>query len=284
MSKNGIILIDKSIGMTSREVDNKVGRLFSTHKVGHLGTLDPFASGLLIVALNGGTKFLPYLPDDKKTYIATLLLGKKSSTGDTEGEISEEQEVGEINEDKVKEALSSFLGESYQLPPLTSAIKVDGVPLYKYAHKGIEKERKKRLINVYDISLLSIVDKEISFKVTVSSGTYIRVLGEDIASKLGSVGYLTSLRRVAIGDISVEDAIKLEEVDESRVTDPTPFVTGYPHLEIDEVTMKMVKDGRTLDLKSDYGEKLLLVHKGSAIAIYSQKENSLYKAERGLFS
>ena len=281
--KSGIILLDKSIGMTSREADNRVGRLFSTRKVGHLGTLDPFASGLLLIALNGGTKFLPYLDDEEKTYEASLLLGEKSSTGDKEGEIIERKEVPFLKESAIKEALLSFLGESLQLPPMYSAIKINGTPLYKLAHKGEEIERKKRIIKVHSIELLSIKEHTISFRCTVSKGTYIRVLGEDIASKLGTVGHLTSLRRTSVGAISVDKAVHLDEIEESSIVDPTPFLTSFPHLEVDMGTSKMAKDGRKLFLGGEYGEKLLLTHGGTALAIYTRIEGGFYKAERGLF-
>ncbi len=281
--KSGIILLDKSIGMTSREADNRIGRLFSTHKVGHLGTLDPFASGLLLIAVNGGSKFLPYLNDEEKTYEASLLLGERSSTGDNEGEIIERKEVPILSESLVKEALLSFLGESLQLPPMSSAIKINGTPLYKLAHKGEEIERKKRLIKVYAIELLSIEGNAVSFRCTVSKGTYIRALGEDIASKLGTVGHLVSLRRTYIGEISVDKAIPIEEVNESSVLDPTPFLTSFFHLEVDEKASKMARDGRELDLKGEYPERLLLTHEGIALAVYAKKEGSIYKSERGLF-
>ncbi len=281
--KSGILLIDKDIGMTSREVDNKIGRIFKTHKVGHLGTLDPFASGLLIVALNGGSKFLPYISDDRKVYEATLSLGKKTSTGDLDGETIERKDVPPLSEGKVKEALLSFLGESLQLPPMYSAIKINGTPLYKLAHKGEEIERKKRLINVYSLELLSMKDKEISFKAKVSAGTYIRTLGEDIALSLGTVGHLTSLRRTSIGSISVKEAIHLAEVSEPMVKEPTPFISSYEHIEVEAKDVKAIKDGKSIDMKRDCGSKIILTYEGIALAVYAKKEGSVYKAERGLF-
>lgn len=280
--KSGIILIDKDIGMTSREVDNRIGRLFSTRKVGHLGTLDPFASGLLLIAINGGTKFLPYLPDTKKTYEATLLLGEKTSSGDKDGEVIKRREIPSLSEEKVNEALSSFLGESYQLPPMSSAIKINGTPLYKLAHKGIEIERKKRPINVYAIELLSLEKDRISFCVTVSSGTYIRTLGEDIAAKLGSIGHLISLRRTAIGNISVSRAIKLDEAKEDEILDPTPFL-DYEQLEVEEDMVKSIRNGKAIELGEGHQDKLVLTYEKKAVAIYIRKEGNLYKAERGLF-
>ena len=142
MENGGLILIDKPEGMTSREVDNRIGRRFGTHKVGHLGTLDPFATGLLVVAVNRGTKFLPYILDGEKTYQAVLKLGQKNSSGDKTDPIIEEKEVPELDEKKIQDALASMLGKQLQTPPMTSAKKVDGVALYKQAHKGVEVERK----------------------------------------------------------------------------------------------------------------------------------------------
>ena len=127
---DGIILLNKDKGMTSRNVDNAIGHLFHTKRVGHLGTLDPFATGLLVIGVNKGTKFLTYLDDSKKTYIAKLHLGKKTSTGDIDGEIFEEKDVPNFSQEEIEEVFASFLGEGEQIPPMTSAIKIDGVPLY----------------------------------------------------------------------------------------------------------------------------------------------------------
>ena len=279
---SGILYVDKPAGMTSRALDNAIQKRFSTRKVGHLGTLDPFATGLLLVAVEKGTKSLAYLQDGKKTYQAELVLGKKTSTGDPEGEVIEEKEIPTLSKEKVKEALSSFLGESYQLPPMTSAIKVDGVALYELAHKGKEIEREKRKIYIHDIRLLKLEGNVLYFEATVSSGTYIRVLGEDIAEKLGTVGYLKSLRRTSVGDISIENAIPLEEISEADFHDPSEAI-DLRKVEIQsEAMLKDIQNGKKMPLHSKE-DKILFTHHGEAFAVYKKEKEGLYAAERGLF-
>ncbi len=279
--QDGIILIDKEIGMTSRQVDNAIGRLFHTHHVGHLGTLDPFASGLLVVCLNKGGKFLPYLEGGRKTYRATLRLGTSTSTGDPTGQITETLPVKTYEKSEIEGVLVSFLGRSVQIPPMTSAIKIDGTALYKLAHKGEEIERKGREIEVHSISLDSYGGDEVSFTCGVSSGTYVRVLGEDIAKKLGTIGHLTSLRRTSVGKMDVKDAHKLEEVDEGKIIDPSGFVE-LPRQELNEQGYKMALNG--MKLRFNRGEeRLLVIYQGKAIAIYERMEEGRYKSIRGLF-
>jgi tRNA pseudouridine55 synthase len=281
--ENGIVLLDKGAGMSSRDVDDALEKLFKTKKVGHLGTLDPFATGLLVIGLNKGTKFLPYLDDAKKSYIATLRLGYRSSTGDPEGEIAKEGEVPPLSAETIARTLSSFLGKSEQLPPMTSAIKVNGEALYKAAHRGEEVERKPRQIEIFSINLVSYANGEIVFTSTVSRGTYIRVLGEDIAQALQTKGYLTSLRRLSIGDFRLDLAKKLADLTEKDVMDPTLAIRSMKHIEIDEADLGRVKNGAPMTLAQDYGEKVLLVLHEEAIAVYARTRGAFYHSERGLF-
>jgi len=276
----GLLLIDKGEGVTSRYVDNRIHRLFHTHKVGHLGTLDPFATGLLIVAVNEATKYLPFLPDEDKTYVASLRLGIKTSTGDKTGEEIETAAVPSLSKEKVIETLNAFLGESEQLPPMTSAIKVDGTALYKLAHKGEEIERKKRKIFVHEIGLLSMEGDTITFYAKVSKGTYMRVLGEDVAVRLGTVGYLESLRRTKVGDITLEKAIRLEDVKEDDLVNPASFV-ALPRIEIEKKDIDKVRNGVRLSFSS-ISTHILLTHKGKGLAVYEKTEEGPYRCLRGL--
>ncbi|MCQ2799398.1 MAG: tRNA pseudouridine(55) synthase TruB [Bacilli bacterium] len=277
---NGIVLIDKERGYTSRKVDNVLGKRFLTHSVGHLGTLDPFATGLLIVAIGKGTKLLPYIEDGDKTYEATLVLGKKTSTGDPEGEVIEEKEIPEITKEKLDEVLASFLGESEQVPPMYSAIKINGVPMYKAARKGEVVELKPRKITVHEISG-SIEGNEIRFVAKVSKGTYIRVLGEDIASKLGTVGFLSSLRRTSIGDIDVKDAKHIDDVLDEDIVEGTSFI-NLPKLSLNETAKAKAMNGVKLHLNTKH-DKVLLVYENSLVAVYVRKEENVFVSERGLF-
>jgi tRNA pseudouridine55 synthase len=280
---SGIIFLDKEVGMTSRYVDNAIMKRFNTRKVGHLGTLDPFASGLLIIGINKGTKALSYLDDSKKSYVASLVLGKKSTTLDIDGEISDAGAIPSLTEEDIKTVLSSFLGESEQLPPMTSAIKINGTPLYKLAHQGKEIERKKRKVTIYSINLISYKDDVIVFSTTVSRGTYIRVLGADIAKKLGTDGYLSSLRRSAISTYLLSISHKLDELDENSIVDPTIYINTMKHLEVDEEGRSYAMTGKSMCLDEDYGERILLTYKGSALAVYKLLGKGTYAPERGLF-
>ncbi|MCQ2797543.1 MAG: tRNA pseudouridine(55) synthase TruB [Bacilli bacterium] len=278
---NGIILLDKEEGLTSRTIDNKIQRLFETRKVGHLGTLDPFATGLLVIGVNKGTKCLTYIDDSRKTYVATLVLGKKTSTGDLTGEIIEEKEVKTLDLKTIEDVLASFLGKGEQIPPMTSAIKVNGQALYKIAHKGGEVERKPRPIEIFSIRVIEYKDNILVFETEVSRGTYIRVLGEDIALKLGTVGYLSALRRTKVDNISIEDAVKIGDLTIDNLHNAVNMIS-IPHYDINDVEYQLVMNGRKLWLKSNE-EKLLLVHNNECVAVYSKFEDKHYQPERGLF-
>lgn len=277
----GILLVDKEAGMTSRKVDNLLQKRFLTKKVGHLGTLDPFATGLLIVAVGKATKCLPFLDSSFKTYEAELLLGSKTSTGDLEGEeiLRKDPKIHEKQE--IEETLSSFLGESTQIPPMSSAIKVDGVALYKLAHKGQEIERKPRKIVISSIRLLSQEGPRIRFEAEVSSGTYLRTLGEDIAERLGEVGHLVSLRRTKIGSVDVRKAKRIAEVSEGDLLSPLPFIT-LPKIEATEKQSEAIKNGKAMILDSHESEVCLFFQE-EALAVYAKGEDGLYRSKRGLF-
>ena len=274
-------MVDKEAGMTSRKVDNLLQKRFLTKKVGHLGTLDPFATGLLIVAVGKATKCLPFLDSSSKTYEAELLLGSKTSTGDLEGMEILRKDPGIHEKQEIEETLSSFLGESTQIPPMSSAIKVDGVALYKLAHKGQEIERKPRKIMVSSIRLLSQEGPRIRFEAEVSSGTYLRTLGEDIAERLGEVGHLVSLRRTKIGSVDVRKAKRIAEVSEGDLLNPLPFIT-LPKIEATEKQSEAVKNGKAMILDSHESEVCLFFQE-EALAVYTKGEDGLYRSKRGLF-
>lgn len=214
---NGIILINKEKGCTSHDVVYKVKKLTNS-KVGHTGTLDPNATGVLPLLIGEATKISKYLINHDKEYEVVLELGKKTSTADVEGEVIKEKEVpAEIFEKQhVKEILKTFIGKQEQVPPIYSAIKVNGKKLYEYARKGQEVKLEPRKIEIYNIELLNINkdEKQISFRVKCSKGTYIRSLCEDIAEKLGTVGFMKELKRTVVGDFKIENAITVEELKE----------------------------------------------------------------------
>ena len=211
---NRIILINKEKGYTSHDVVAKVKKLLNIKKVGHTGTLDPNATGVLPLLLNDGTKISKYLIEHDKEYEVVLKLGIKTDTADGEGKILKESEVKKEIFEKVEETLKSFIGKQEQIPPMYSAIKVNGKKLYEYARSGENIEVEPRNIEIYSINLQNIDKKEneISFKVSCSKGTYIRTLCEDIASKLGTVGFMKELNRTKVGSFKIEDAIKIDKI------------------------------------------------------------------------
>ena len=217
---NGIIIINKSKGYTSHDIVAKVKKI-TREKVGHTGTLDPLATGVLPLLIGKGTLCSKYLMNHDKTYKVVLKLGIKKSTGDEEGDILQQEVVNEklLDENNVKTVLESFLGEQEQIPPMYSAIKVNGKKLYEYARKGQQVEIEPRKITIYDIKLLKI-DKtsfEIQFEVSCSKGTYIRSLCEDIAKKMGTVGYMKELQRTRVGTFTIEQSVLVEDLNKENV-------------------------------------------------------------------
>lgn len=214
----GILIVDKPKDCSSNNVVNKVKKLLNT-KVGHTGTLDPNATGVLPLLLGKGTKFSKYLINHDKKYIATLQLGTKTTTADIEGEIVERMDVDSscFDENNVTKCLNSFLGKQIQTPPIYSAIKINGKKLYEYARNNIEIEIPKRSIEIYSIGIVDIdlSKKVIEFEVECSKGTYIRSLCEDIAKVLGTVGYMKDLRRVRAGDFDISNSVSIKDIEEN---------------------------------------------------------------------
>lgn len=278
---SGSLLIDKKIGVTSRDEVNHISFLLKEKKAGHVGTLDPFASGLLIILLGKSTKIAPFLETMDKTYLASLKLGQKTLTGDLTGEVIEEKEVLSLSKEYIKETFESFLGESEQLPPMYSAIKVDGKELYKYAREGKEIERKKRKIFVHSIELLSYENNEITFIAKVSKGTYIRTLGEDIANRLGSIGHLTNLTRIAIGPYSLKNAKKSDEVTIDDLISNEIMLKHLPSYQVEGELLKKALNGMHFRLPID-ANLVALKDKEGIIAIYERLPNGVYSPKRGL--
>ena len=282
---DGFVFIDKEPGYTSKDVSMKVGKLFHTTKVGHIGTLDPFASGLLIVMVNKATKSLICFEDFPKRYVATIKLGEYKDTMDIEGTTTETCPIPELNKEIIEKTLKKFLGKSMQTVPLTSAVHVNGKRLYEYAHRGQQVELPQREIEIFDIKLLDFAKDEITFETYVSKGTYIRVLGADIAKELGCVGYVNALRRVSTGPFDVSEAVKLGELKEENVKPIGETLSRFLKTRVvDEVEALDIKNGKIkiypLEVKED---KLLIVDKdNNPIALYTNIENQ-YIFRRGLF-
>ena len=279
--KSGSLLINKEIGLTSRQEVNNVSHRLGEKKAGHIGTLDPFADGLLIVLLGSSTKISPFLEVMDKTYLATLKLGIKTNTGDLTGEVVETKEIPELTKAKINDVLGTFLGKNTQIPPIFSALKVNGQPMYKYARKGIEIERKPREIEIFKIYLVSFEKDEITFLAKVSKGTYIRTLGEDIAERLGTVGHLTKLTRTEIGPYSLKDAKKSSEVNDEDLVPMEKMLAHLKSFEVEGDLAKKALNGMHFRLPIN-DETILLKDKDGIIALYKREPNGVYSCVRGL--
>ncbi len=270
-----ILSVYKESNMTSRDVCNIIGKHFKTKKVGHTGTLDPLARGLLIVCTNKDTKLVDILTAKKKEYIATIKLGIKTDTLDITGNIIERSNYNFTKEELLR-VLNSFLGKSKQQVPIYSAIKIKGKKLYEYARNNIEVELPVRDIEIYNIELLEYKDDLITFKVEVSKGTYIRSLIADICSKLGTVGVMQSLLRTKQGDFKVEDANKIEDIlnDKYTVISYDTVFKNYPIVNLKEMEYQKVLNGVKMDF----------AFKDDIIALkYNNLYVALYKYDMGVY-
>jgi tRNA pseudouridine55 synthase len=214
LSEGRVLLIDKDKGKTSFNVVSNIRRIFNIKKVGHAGTLDPAATGLLIVALGKKTKEIYKYQDMSKIYTGIITLGKKTPSMDSETEPVETKGFDHVSENDIEEVRKTFLGEIQQIPPMYSALKHKGKALYKYARKGIDIKREPRKVNIYNFEINKIELPNITFKIECSKGTYIRVIADDFGSKLNCGAYLSELRRTQIGEYKVEDALTISELDE----------------------------------------------------------------------
>ncbi|MEQ9824895.1 MAG: tRNA pseudouridine(55) synthase TruB [Puniceicoccaceae bacterium] len=215
---NGILLIDKPSGITSHDVVDRVRRTLKMKKVGHAGTLDPNATGLMMILVGKGTKASQYLMSMDKTYTGTIQLGLETDSYDIDGEVLQESTPAAIDEAILLEHMRSFIGDQYQKPPMFSAKKVKGVPLYKHARKGKEVEREERLIRISDFRMLANRFPHLDFEIAVSKGTYVRSVAHDLGKKLGTGACLTALRRTRISDFSIENAVDLDVLAELSTT------------------------------------------------------------------
>ncbi len=269
---HGVVLLDKPAGLSSNEALNRVKRKLNAKKAGHTGTLDPFATGLLPLCFGEATKFSQDLLNADKTYETTIRLGIQTATGDTEGEILNRQNVDHITIERIKAVLPHFIGEIKQIPPMYSAIKRDGRPLYEYARAGLEIERQARHIMIHGIELLDFSSPFLRLKISCGKGTYIRVLGEDIGKKLDSCAHLQTLRRVKVGTIDIDDASPLSDIElakspyEAIVLKPVDYLlSSFPLIELSTELSRRFMHGQRLSLEK---EKLPLFEMGQRVRVY----------------
>ncbi len=217
----GIIVVDKPTGYSSNFILQRVKRLFNARKAGHTGSLDPLATGVLPVCLGEATKVSEFLLDADKRYQVTCTLGVLTDSGDADGNVIERQPIPVFDESRLKTVCETFLGEQQQIPPMFSALKHQGQPLYKLAREGIEVDRKARHIKIYEIAVISLDENSFTLNVHCSKGTYIRTLVQDIAAELGSMGYVSELRRTTAAGFDLQSAYTLDELNELVETAPT---------------------------------------------------------------
>tara|TARA_B100000795_G_scaffold262875_1_gene241277 strand:- start:111 stop:1016 length:906 start_codon:yes stop_codon:yes gene_type:complete len=254
---DGLLLTDKPLGLSSSQLVSKIKILFLAKKVGHTGTLDPMATGLLPICLGEATKFSSYLLNADKTYEGLIRLGYKSTTGDMEGEITKQNIDNMPSVDQIKETLNKFIGTIEQLPPMYSALKYQGKPLYLYAREGIDIKRPKRKVTIYAIELLDYQDDRLRIKIKCSKGTYIRTLAEDIGDQLNVGGYLIELRRTKIGNLSIENALNIEQI-KNTISDertklllpPEALLSKYEKIILNSNEENEIKDGKIVEKKA----------------------------------
>jgi tRNA pseudouridine55 synthase len=249
---DGILLLDKPVGMSSNQALQRARRLFRARKAGHTGSLDPLASGMLPVCFGSATKVSGFLLDSDKTYRATLALGERTSTGDAEGEVVERSAVPTLDDARVREALGRFVGPYRQVPPMYSALKRDGRPLYELARAGVEVEREARDLTLHRLDLLRLDVRSVEFEVACSKGTYVRTLGEDIARALGTVGHLAALRRLQVEpfgegpmyDFGTLEAVPDEAALDRRLLGADSALRNWPSVQVDATGETDLRHGR----------------------------------------
>ena len=280
---DGIILINKPLNCTSHDVVNKVRKICHTKKVGHCGTLDPLASGVLVLCINKATKALQFITSEDKEYIATITLGKATDTYDLEGKITSEKEYqNDLTLKQVEETLKTFLGKQKQVPPIYSAIKVNGKKLYEYARNNEKVEIEPRDIEIYSLELLSFEKNEIKIRTHCSKGTYIRSLCVDIASALGYPGVMSSLIRTKSGHFALEDCITLEDLEQNpnQCIPIEEAFKDFKSLMIEDE--KIVYHGKTISSFLE-GQVAIKNKEGKILAIYEQVGKNTLKSVRGLW-
>ena len=251
---HGVLLLDKPAGMSSAQALAKVKWLLNAEKAGHTGTLDPFATGLLPLCFGEATKFAQDLLDADKTYEATVRLGVTTTTGDTEGEVISTNQV-EVTRGQVDAVLEKFRGPIQQVPPMHSALKRDGKPLYEYAREGVTLERDARDVTIHALELIEFAPPQLTLRVSCSKGTYVRVLGEDIGAALGSGAHLSGLRRTGIDTLSLSAASTIEALSglsesdrASRLLPVDALLSKFPRVELDEELARRFRQGQRIAL------------------------------------
>ncbi len=279
---NGILLVNKEKGMTSRDVVNAVGKILGTKKIGHTGTLDPMATGVLVLCIGSSLKLVELLTNHDKEYIAQLKLGLETDTLDITGTPLKEESVKNITEEEVQNVLAKMIGPQKQEVPKYSAVKVNGKKLYEYARKGINVTLPIRDIEIYDLHLISPIENNtFTIKCHVSKGTYIRSLVRDIGHALGTIATMTELVRTKSGKFSLENTYTIEDIRKGTYQLLTPFdVLDLPVITIDKDLEKKIRNGCVLPKFFEEEMAMIATKDKTVLAIYQRKDKNLVKPYR----
>ncbi len=280
MRVDGLLIADKPEGLTSLEVVREVKRRLGVRKAGHIGTLDPFATGVLPIAINEGTKLVPFIGEESKEYEAVLKMGEETTTDDLTGKVISRKPWEQVSPEMIHTAFRSFLGKIRQIPPMYSAVKMNGKPLYRLARKGIEVERKEREVEILDIHIEEVQPPKVRFSVSCSKGTYIRSLAKDIGRKIGCGAHLTQLRRVRSGPFTLEKAISWERLKNfSKTENLSPWLVSLrealsclPEVIGDERLVKKIRLGKEMVVRDLSPQPLPVFEKGECLKITSPEE------------
>ena len=280
INMHGLIIVNKEKDWTSRDVVNRISKILDIPKAGHTGTLDPLATGVLVVAIGEAVKLVDSLTNETKEYIAEVECGTSTDTLDVLGNILEEKKDFVLKKEKIEEVLNSFLGKSIQEVPLYSSIKVNGKRLYEYARNGEEVELPKREIEIYNIELLELKEKSFSFKVKVSKGTYIRSLIRDIGLKLNIPCCMKNLQRTKQGIYDIKDSHTLKDIENGnyKVISFYEILKDQPMVEVDEYIENKIRNGRILENRYKY-DKIIFINKNKEVLalyeVYSQDKTKV---------
>lgn len=287
---NGIILLDKGIGLSSNAALQKVKRLFFAKKAGHTGALDPLASGILPICLGQATKVAGFLLDDNKRYFVRGKFGQTTDTLDCEGEVSNTRSIEHLNEQKIRQAVKSFEGDIEQIPPMYSALKRDGQPLYKLARQGIEVERKARPVTIHKIEYLGYENGIVSLEVSCSKGTYIRSLIADIGEQLGCGAHIIELRRTGFAHINIEQAIKFADLEllasddyqqlDSHLFKSEDLLPNIHSVSIDEQQSVDIRYGRKIKVENEVNNLVKIFDENARFLGIGQIEDNYLQPKR----
>lgn len=280
---DGIIIINKPKNYTSHDIVRKAKKLLN-EKVGHTGTLDPNATGVLPLLIGKGTLLSKYLIEHDKIYEAVLKLGEKTDTADGEGKVLESQNVEQsiLEKENIEKIFNNLEGKQEQIPPMYSAIKLNGKKLYEYARKGIEVEVKPRTIEIYKLELIKVENMKITFRVSCSKGTYIRTLCEKIAEELGTIGYMKDLKRIQVGEFNIKDSITIEELEDQEIVS-NKFITiekyfsDYENIVLNERKLQLFLNG--VQLTYELKDGIYKIYKENEFIGIGTVKNKLLKRD-----